>query len=53
MKLNSPMVWQELWGMRITSSFPLLPGPLWHAVVRSGRVIYMGEIELKRVLKLN
>ena len=43
----------ELWGMRCTSSLPLLPGPLWPGVVAPDRVHSMGQIELNCVLMLN
>ena len=43
----------ELFGMRSTPSLPSLPGPLWPGVVAPNRVIYMGQIELTRVLMLN
>ena len=36
----------ELWGMRSTPLFPLLPNTLCQGVVTSGRVLYMGQIEL-------
>ena len=32
----------EFWGMRITLSLPLLPGPLWPGVVAPERAISMG-----------
>ena len=32
----------ELWGMRSTSSLPLLPGPLWPGVVAPDRALSMG-----------
>ena len=32
--------------MRITTSLPLLPGPLWLRVVAPDRIISMGQIEL-------
>ena len=34
----------ELWGMWVTSSFPLLPGPLWPGMVAPDRVLSMGQI---------
>ena len=43
----------ELWGMRITASLPLLPGPFWPGAVAPDRVLSMGQIELKYVLMLN
>ena len=43
----------ELWGMWITSSLPLLPGPLWHGMVAPDRVLSMDQIELKWVFMLN
>ena len=36
----------ELWGIWSTSSFPLLPDPLWLGVVASDRVLSIGQIEL-------
>ena len=36
----------ELWGMRSTSSLPLLPDPFWPGVVAFDRAISMGYIEL-------
>ena len=36
----------ELWGMRSTSSLPLLPGPLWSRLVAPDRVLSMDQIEL-------
>ena len=36
----------ELWGIQITPSSPLLPGPLWPGVVLFIRVLSMGQIEL-------
>ena len=32
----------ELWGMRSTSSLPLLPGPLWLRMVAPDRALSMG-----------
>ena len=43
----------ELWGMRNTSSFPSLPGPLRPRVVAPDRVLSMGQIEQNCVLMLN
>ena len=43
----------ELWGMRIISSLPSLPGPLWPVVVASDAVISMVQIELICVITLN
>ena len=43
----------ELWGMWSTHSLPFLPGPLWPGVVAPDWVLYMGQIELNRVLMLN
>ena len=36
----------ELWGMRSTPSLPLLPGSLYHGVITSDRVLFIGQIEL-------
>ena len=36
----------ELWGMRSTTSLPLIPGPLWPGVLAPDRVLSMGDIEL-------
>ena len=35
----------ELWGMLITPSLLLLPGPLGIGVVAPDKVLYMGQIE--------
>ena len=35
-----------LWGMQITPSLPLFPGPLWPGVLAPDRVLSMGEIKL-------
>ena len=43
----------ELQGMRSTSLFPSLPGPLWPGMVAPDRVLCMGQIELNCVLMLN
>ena len=43
----------ELWVMRSTPSLPSLPGPLCSGVVAPYKVLSMGQIELKSVLKLN
>ena len=43
----------ELWGMQITPSLPLLPGPFWPEVVAPGRVLSMSQIESNWVLMLN
>ena len=43
----------ELWGMRNTPSMPSLPGLLWPGVEAPGRILSIGQIELKCVLKLN
>ena len=43
----------ELWGMRSTTSFSSLPGPLWPGVVAPDRVLSMGQIELNCELLLN
>ena len=41
----------DLWGMRSTSSLPLLPDPLWPGLVAPDRVLLsMGQIELNCVL---
>ena len=42
-----------LWGMQSTSSFPLLPGPLWPGMVAHDRALSMGFIELDCILMLN
>ena len=42
-----------LWGMQITPSLPLLPGPLWPGMVALDWVLSMGQIELNCVLMLN
>ena len=44
---------QEPWGMRSTSSFSFLPGPLWLRVVALDKVQSMDEIERDCVLILN
>ena len=36
----------ELWGIKVTPSAPLLPGPLWPDVVVPVRISYMDQIEL-------
>ena len=41
----------EFWGMRITPSLPLLPGPLWPGMVAPDRVLSMGQIELPTYAK--
>ena len=46
-------VMQELWEMLNTPSLPSLPGPLWLGLVARDRVLSMGQIELRSVLKLN
>ena len=46
-------VFQELWGMQSTSSFPSLPGPLWPGVIAPERVLSMGQRELNCVLMQN
>ena len=48
-------VMQEIFGMRSTSSLPLLPGPLWPEVIARDRALSMGQIELNCVpiAKLN
>ena len=43
----------ELWGIRSTSSLPLLPGLLWLGVRAPDRVVSMGQIELNWELLLN
>ena len=43
----------ELWGMRITLSMPLLPGPHWPRMVAPDKVLSMVELELICVLMLN
>ena len=41
---KAPVV--ELWGMWNTSSFPLIPGPLWLTVVAQDKDLSIGQIEL-------
>ena len=36
----------DLWGMWSTSSVPLLPGPIWAAVVAPDKVLSMGQKNL-------
>ena len=36
----------EIWGMRSTSSLPLLPGLFWPGVVAPDKVLSRGQIEL-------
>ena len=43
----------ELWGMQSTPLLPLLPGPHWPRVVVPERILCVGQIELKCVLKLD
>ena len=43
----------EIWGMKSTSSLPMLPASFWPGVVAPDRVQSMGEIEFNRVLMLN
>ena len=43
----------ELWGMQITPSLRLLPGPLRPGVVAPDRLLSMGQIELNCVFMLN
>ena len=43
----------ELWGMRSTSSSPLLPGPIRLGVVAPDRDVSIGQIELNCILLLN
>ena len=43
----------DLWGMQITPSLPLLPGPLWPREVAPDRVLSMSQIELNCVFMLN
>ena len=40
-------------GIRITSSLPLLPGPLWRGVAAPDTTLSMGQIELNCILILN
>ena len=40
----------QFWGMRSTSLLPLLPSPLWHAVVVPDWVLSTGQIELKWIV---
>ena len=46
-----PVIW-EIRGIRSTLSLTSLPGPLWLGVVASDRIIYMGQIDVNRVLML-
>ena len=39
---NAPAM--NIWGMQITLSFPLLPGPLWPRIVAPYRALSMGRI---------
>ena len=43
----------ELWGMKSTPSLLSLSGQLWSGVVAPGRVLFMGQIELKCGSMLN
>ena len=43
----------ELWGMRSTTSFPFLLGPLWPGVVALDRALTIGKKELNCSLILN
>ena len=40
----------ELWGMQNNPYLPSLPGPLWPSEVALGRILSVGQIELKSVL---
>ena len=42
----------EFWRMWYTASLLLLPGPLWTVVIAPDRVLFIGQIELNRVLTL-
>ena len=42
-----------LWGIRSTSSLPLLPGPLWPGVVAPDRALSMGTNRTDGILMLN
>ena len=46
-------VMQEFRGMRNTTLLPLLPGPLWPAVVAPDRALSKGQIEVNCALMLN
>ena len=41
----------EIWGMRSTSSLPLLAGTLWPGVVAPDKVLSMCQIELRNYAK--
>ena len=43
----------EIWGMRSTSSLPLLPDLLWPRMAETDNVLSMRQIELNCVRKLN
>ena len=43
----------ELCGMQSISLLPLLPGPFSPGVVAPDWVLFMGQIELNRVITLN
>ena len=43
----------EFWGMQSMPSLLSIPSPLRPRVVASDRVLFMGQIELNRVLMLN
>ena len=43
----------ELWEMHSTPLLPSLPSPLWPGEVAPDRVLFIGQIELNRVLMLN
>ena len=43
----------ELWVMLSNLLLPSILGPLWAGVVAPDRVLFMGQIELNCVLKLN
>ena len=46
-------VMQEIWGIRITPSLPLLLSSLQRGVVAHDRVLFIGQIEINCVLILN
>ena len=43
----------ELWGIRSTSSLPLLPGPLWHGVVAPDKCPIYGLNRTNGILMLS
>ena len=47
------LVMLVLWRMQSTPSLPSLPGPLWPRVIAPARVLSIGQIEFKCILRLN